>query len=203
MPSLHPRGRVNGSFKTLSPQPYIPDLNGGSQGLFPVSVTSAGQPPNGVQRDDNIMNRKADMNSSLYQTCLGLKMRLAQVPGFSKHIAEMEAENVTAKDSTDPVASMWDCFRRGYPLMTIYNALNPVVPLKVDESKLGEAKIGKAATFKFLQACLTDLRFPSNECFLITDLYGVDTTGFVKVCKTPEFMSSLPDLAVYSFGAGR
>ena len=127
------------------------------------------------------MNRKADLNSSLYQICLGLRKRLSEVPGFDQHIVEMEDEEAEADDSTDPVTSMWNCLRRGYPLMTIYNALQPRVPLEVDPSKVAESKIGKAATFKFLQACLTDLKFPANECFLITDLYGGDTTGFVKV----------------------
>ncbi|KAL8826688.1 MAG: hypothetical protein Q9170_007307 [Blastenia crenularia] len=78
---------------------------------------------------------------------------------------------------------MWNCLRRGYPLMTIYNALKPHSPLNVDANRVAERSIGKAATFKFLQACLTDLMIPANECFLITDLYGGDTTGFVKVTK--------------------
>lgn len=133
------------------------------------------------QREDNIMNRRADMNSSLYQICLGLRIRLAEVPGFSQHTAEMEEEEAEVEGLADPVTSMWNCLRHGYPLMTIYNALKPAVPLEVDASRLGEAKIGKAATFKFLQACLAELKFPPNECFLITDLYGGDTTGFVKV----------------------
>ena len=106
---------------------------------------------------------------------------MAEVPGFEVHMLEMEEEEAEANDSTDPVTSMWNCLRRGYPLMTIYNALKPKVPLEVDASKLPEAKLAKAATFKFLQACLTDLQYPASECFLITDLYGGDTTGFVKV----------------------
>ena len=130
------------------------------------------------------MNRRADMNSSLYQICLSLRIRLAEVPGFAHHIAEMEEEEAEIEDSSDPVTSMWNCLRRGYPLMTIYNALKPTVPLRVDQSRVAEAKIGKAATFKFLQACLTEQKFPANECFLITDLYGGDTTGFVKVSVT-------------------
>lgn len=171
---------TNGSFSSSSSASYMSDLPSGSQKILsPHNLTE--QRPNGVQRDDNIMNRKADMNSSLYQTCLGLKMRLAQVPGFAQHLAEIEEDEAENEDSTDPVDSIWSCFKRGYPLMTIYNALQKGTPLKVDASKIGEAKIGKAATFKFLQACLTELMFPSNECFLITDLYGSDTTGFVKV----------------------
>lgn len=65
--------------------------------------------------------------------------------------------------------------------MTIYNALNPKVRLEVDESRVAEKKRGQAATFKFLQACMAELKFPATECFIITDLYGDDTTGFVKV----------------------
>ncbi|KAI4121488.1 MAG: hypothetical protein LQ338_006330 [Usnochroma carphineum] len=95
----------------------------------------------------------------------------------------MEEEEAEADGATDPVTTMWNCLRRGYPLMTIYNALQPHNPIKVDASRVAERSIGKAATFKFLQACLTDLMIPANECFLITDLYGSDTTGFVKVTK--------------------
>ena len=65
--------------------------------------------------------------------------------------------------------------------MTIYNALKPKKPLTVDTSKLREDKIGKAATFQFLQACMSELKFPPSDCFLITDLYAGDTGGFVKV----------------------
>lgn len=108
-------------------------------------------------------------------------MRLAEVPGFAAHIALMEEEEADLEEISDPVTSMWNCLRRGFPLLTIYNALRPAVPLKVDASKIGESKVGKAATFKFLQACMAEQKFPPNECFLITDLYGGDTTGFVKV----------------------
>lgn len=200
--SLQARGHVNGGFTTPNSQPYIStksNFNGGSQGLFPPLVAPAAtQPPaSGIpQRDDNIMNRRADMNSSLYQICLGLRQRLGEVPGFAPHIAEMEEEEAEVEDSTDPVTSMWNCLRRGYPLMTIYNALRPAVPLKVDPSRVAEAKIGKAATFKFLQACLTELMFPPNECFLITDLYGGDTTGFVKVSAIPAIISCCRPLVV-------
>lgn len=185
--SLHARGHVTGGFVTSNSQPYISarsNFNGSSQGHFqPLMAPAVIQPPaSGIpQRDDNIMNRRADMNSSLYQICLSLRLRLAEVPGFAQHIAEMEEEEAEVEGLIDPVTSLWNCLRRGYPLMSIYNALKPAVPLKVDSSRIGEAKIGKAATFKFLQACLTELMFPPNECFLITDLYGGDTTGFVKV----------------------
>ena len=127
------------------------------------------------------MNIRAGEDSSLYQICMNLRMRLATVPGFEGHIAEMEEEEAETDDSIDPVTLMWNSLRRGYPLMTVYNALRPVKPLSVDPSKLKEKDLPKAATFKFLQACMRELKFQPSECFLITDLYGEDTTGFVKV----------------------
>jgi len=127
------------------------------------------------------MNIRAGADSSLYQICMNLRSRLATVPGFEGHIAEMDEEEAEAEDSIDPVTLMWNSLRRGYPLMTVYNALRPARLLDVDSSKVKEKDLGKAATFKFLQACMSDLKFEAGECFLITDLYGEDTTGFVKV----------------------
>ncbi|KAK2732348.1 hypothetical protein FQN57_002934 [Myotisia sp. PD_48] len=83
-------------------------------------------------------------------------------------------------DGNDPVASVWKCLRNGYPLMTIFNATHPTEPLTLNENKVQERNRPKAAAFKFLQACLQELEFPQQECFLITDLYGDSTTGFVK-----------------------
>lgn len=199
--SVHTRGHLNSPPYTSSgrssqsKQNVMPSttskVNGGQNGLFPppIPMASPNPSPDGVpQQDNNIMNRKADMNSSLYQICLNLRMRLAEVPGFDLHLAVMEEEEAEIEDSSDPVTSMWNCLRRGFPLMTIYNALRPAVPLSVDSTKIGESKIGKAATFKFLQACMAEQKFPPSECFLITDLYGGDTTGFVKVspCNSPQ-----------------
>ena len=133
------------------------------------------------------------MNSSLYQICLTLKRRLAEVPGFDRYILEMEQDERDGNDATDPVTSMWNMLRRGLPLMDIYNALQPRVRLEVNHSRVTEAKVGKAATFKFLQACLEELKFPPSECFLITDLYGSDTTGFVKVRGSRIHVARLED----------
>jgi cell division control protein 24 len=139
-------------------------------------------PVNGgpVMAEDNVINRKAGSDQSLYQICVNLQRRLAGVPGFQPHLQEMAADD-EEDQATDPVTSTWRCFRKGYPLMTIVNASNPEVPLEVDTQSVREAKIGKAATFKFLQSCMTEFQFPAQECFLISDLYTDDTNGFVKV----------------------
>ncbi|RWQ93432.1 putative Rho guanyl nucleotide exchange factor [Paecilomyces variotii] len=134
----------------------------------------------GPMAEDNIINRRG--GESMYQSCVNLKKRLAEVPGFERHMAEMEEED-RATGSTDPVASLWNCLREGYPLITIFNASQPDEQLEIDPAKVPEQKRPKAATFKFLQACLQDMAFPQQDCFLITDLYGDNTTGFIKVIK--------------------
>ncbi|KAL8826567.1 MAG: hypothetical protein Q9191_003718 [Dirinaria sp. TL-2023a] len=190
--SLHPRGTHPPAFANSGvashPSQFGPISarmapNGSQQGQPPSQALASPPPSDAPRPNDNIMNRRGDLSSSLYQICLDLKARMARVPNFEIFIAEMEEEEAEAMESTDPVTSMWNCLRRGYPLMAIYNALLPKAPLNVDASRMAESKVGKAATFKFLQACLTDLKFPPSECFLITDLYGGDTTGFVKVTK--------------------
>lgn len=65
--------------------------------------------------------------------------------------------------------------------MTIYNSLQPAEPLVIDEEKTPPPKRAKMAAFKFVQACLKDLQLLPGECFVISDLFGNDTTGFVKV----------------------
>lgn len=134
----------------------------------------------GPMAEDNIINRRG--GESLFQSCQNLKRRLAEVPGFERHLIEMD-EADRADGNTDPVASLWNCLRNGYPLLTIYNASLPDQVLEVDPARVAEAKRPKAATFKFLQACLQELAFPQQDCFLITDLYGESTTGFTKVIK--------------------
>lgn len=203
----HPPAFAN-SGVTAQPTPYGPASsrlisNGSNSELFSPQIMDRPPPSEAPKRNENIMNRRGDGNSSLYQICLNLKRRMARVPNFDIHIAEMEEEEAEANDSTDPVTSMWNCLRRGYPLMSIYNALMPHKPITVDASRMAEAKVGKAATFKFLQACLTDLKFPASECFLITDLYGGDTTGFVKVRCLTWFLPfpSLPGSLTVDFGA--
>ncbi|KAJ5920744.1 hypothetical protein N7454_000607 [Penicillium verhagenii] len=130
--------------------------------------------------EDNIINRRG--GESIYQSCVNLKRRLWEVPSFESYLEKMDEED-RERGNTDPVASLWGFLRDGYPLLSLYNASAPEEPLVVDPAKVPEAKRPKAATFKFLQACLQELAFPQQDCFLITDLYGDSTTGFIKVIK--------------------
>ena len=149
---------------------------------IPTTMNSGGGGPpnaNDVTATANIMNSVADASSSLFQICVSLRQRLMGVPGFSDALIEEEED---ADEDTDPVTVLWRTFRRGLPLILLYNALEPAQPLVLGAS-VREDKRGKAATFKFLQACVNDLKFPAEDCFIVTDLYGDDTTGFVKVAR--------------------
>ncbi|KAL4976660.1 hypothetical protein BDW66DRAFT_48749 [Aspergillus desertorum] len=141
---------------------------------------TAGLNSGGPVAEDNIINRRG--NEGIYQSCVNLKRRLAEVPGFEPYLREMEEEDL-AQGNSDPVASLWNYLRHGYPLLAIYNASDPGEPLEIDTAKVPEARRPKAATFKFLQAAIQEMAFPQQECFLITDLYGENTIGFTKVIK--------------------
>ncbi|PKY02566.1 RhoGEF GTPase [Aspergillus campestris IBT 28561] len=130
--------------------------------------------------EDNIINRRG--GESIYQSCVNLKKRLAELPSFRPHLEERERID-QEQGNTDPVASLWNLLREGFPLLTIFNSSDPEEFLEVDPAKVPEAKRPKAATFKFLQASLQELAFPQPDCFLITDLYGESTTGFIKAIK--------------------
>ncbi|KAI6817885.1 hypothetical protein KC340_g14529 [Hortaea werneckii] len=159
-------------FPPLPPPPTAPP-NAATSG--PVSDGNGGL----VKATDNIMNSVASASSSLFQICVSLRSRLLLVPAFSPSLLDEER---VADEDTDPVTVLWRTFRRGYPLMDLYNALGPEKPLEVGEGVKGE-KRGKAATFKFLQACVRELGMEQEECFIVTDLFGDDTTGFVKVAR--------------------
>ncbi|KAM4066321.1 pleckstrin-like domain-containing protein [Hirsutella rhossiliensis] len=146
----------------------VPGQNGG-----PIVATS------------NIINQKADASRSLYQICVSLKQRLAQVPGFEPFLDQL--------DPTDPVDPLWNLFRTGYPLLAIYNSLQPAEPLKVDDPNASEAKKSKIAIFRFVQACMKELRVPPAESFVITDLMGNDTSGFVKVTQVVNYVLDLAE----------
>lgn len=148
----------------------------------PPTFPSQGTPVNGgpVEAADNVLNKRADKESSLFHSGLQLQLRLRAIPGFDRWMNEEEDK---ADDDADPVTLLWRTFRRGFPLLDIYNALNPTVRLTVDTQKMSEnntKKFEKMAAYKFLHACINELNFPAEECFIIGDLFSDDTTGFVK-----------------------
>lgn len=110
---------------------------------------------------------------------MNLRDRLGQVPDFDEYWSDFEDED--EGEESDPVSSLWRCLRKGYPLMTIYNAIQPSTPLVIDENSVSEKNRPKTAASKFVLACLKDLKLPAASTFQLQDLFGDDTTGFVKV----------------------
>lgn len=104
---------------------------------------------------------------------------MAQVPNFEEHLIDSDDED--EGEDMDPVSSLWRCLRKGTPLITIWNCLQPPELLVLDPN-LREDKKPKIAAFKFVEACLKgELHLDSSVCFSLQDLFGDDTTGFVKV----------------------
>ncbi|KAF5483712.1 Rho guanine nucleotide exchange factor scd1 [Colletotrichum fructicola] len=193
-PVFQNQNGIGGLPNTMSNAPRASQLSGstaftsaGSINSFAsTSTITPAQNGGPVIATANIINQKADASRSLYQICMSLKQRLAQVPGFDPYLQEL--------DPTDPVESLWSLFRTGYPFLDIYNALQPEKPLEIDgpNAAASESKKSKIAIFKFIQACLKELGIPSAECFVISDVLGNDTTGFVK---TTQVVNLVLDLA--------
>ena len=159
-----------------------------NQSPFPPSTPVNGGP---VEASDNVLNKRADKDTSLFQRCLTLQLRLRAIHGFDRWMAEEENK---ADDDADPVTLLWRTFRRGYPLMELYNTLGPKNLLVIPNAKSDEKsqkKNEKMATYKFIQACVNELGISQENCFILSDLYGDDTTGFVKVCRRPTMLPPL------------
>lgn len=159
-------------------------LFGQAPPVFPTLATPVNGGP--VEASDNVLNKRADKDTSLFQRCLTLQMRLRAIPGFERWLIE-EEDRADDDEPVDPVTLLWRTFRRGYPLMELYNALGPRTLLAIPNAKGDEKsqkKHEKMATYKFIQACVGELAISQENCFILMDLYGDDTTGFVKVCNT-------------------
>ena len=148
------------------------------------TVVATPAPSSGpITGTNNVLNRTGDENESLFQMCKNVRTRCSGVPGFEEQCLEVEDE--LDDQENDPVLVLWNVIRKGYPLASIYNLLNPADPIEIDESKVAEHKRSQAAAYKFTQACMQALRFPQQECFMVTDLKGtereVNFDGFSKV----------------------
>ncbi|KAF3037812.1 hypothetical protein E8E12_006491 [Didymella heteroderae] len=157
-------------------------LFGQAPPVFPTLATPVNGGP--VEASDNVLNKRADKDTSLFQRCMTLALRLRAIPGFERWLVEEEDRADDDDGPVDPVTLLWRTFRRGYPLMDLYNALGPRTPLVIPNAQADEKsqkKHEKMATYKFIQACVNELGISQESCFILTDLYGDDTTGFVKV----------------------
>jgi cell division control protein 24 len=113
-------------------------------------------------------------SGSLYHICRSVLDKLSTVDGMANYL-EVET-------TTDPVSKLSRICRLGYPLCTLYNALNPAKPLSVENNPtLNARNCCKAVVYYFIVACRNDLLFPEEDMFTITNLFTDDTNGFVKV----------------------
>jgi cell division control protein 24 len=166
----------------LSGAATFPTTNSSTSVNSLSTASTIAAPSNGqVVATSNIINQKADASKSLYQICVALKQRLAKVPGFGDYMEELE-HMAADPDEGGPVESLWKLLRTGYPLLAIYNVLQPDTPLQVQAGpEVSQSKRSKIAILRFVEACKSKLMLPTTEVFIITDLAGNDTTGFVKV----------------------
>ncbi len=142
----------------------------------PVSMNSdLGRP---ILDKDNIINVRD--GESLYRQCIKLRRRLSGVPGFRPFLSDMEQRE---QEGADPVSSLWQCFRSGMPLLTIYNASNPEEGDLHINTNLPEKKWGKEAAFLFIKSCMQQMKIPTQDTFTVSELYSDNTTGFIKVIK--------------------
>lgn len=174
---------------SMSSAPRASQLSGST--AFPSTTSLASlanastivSPPPGGQviATNNIINQKADASRSLYQICVTLKQRLRLVPNFEDYLQQLEDKELEDGPDGGPVEGLWSLLRTGLPLLRIYNSTDPDDPLDV-ASVPNEQKRAKMAIGKFVQGCSQNLKIPSQDMFIISDLLGTDTTGFVKVC---------------------
>ena len=129
----------------------------------------------------NVLNKRGDESQSLFQICVNTRQRLRGIPECEEALQREEEDAQDHNEDADPVTLLWRTLRQGSPLMALYNAFSPEVLLSVPPNKI--TKRDQAASMKFITACIRELKFPMTDMFTISELYGEDTTGFVKVTR--------------------
>ena len=113
-------------------------------------------------------------SGSLYHTCRSVLDRISCVEGMANYLDQCP--------DADPLSKLTLICRQGFPLCTLYNALEPTELLKDDtDPSLNAVNSCKKNVYHFIVACRSQLLFPEEDMFTITDLYQDDTNGFVKV----------------------
>jgi cell division control protein 24 len=130
---------------------------------------------------NNVLNRRGDESQSLFQICVNTRQRLRGIPECDEALLQEEEDAQEHNEDADPVTLLWRTLRQGFPLIALYNAFKPAVPLSVDPNKI--TKRDQTASMKFITVCIRELKFPMTDMFTISELYGEDTTGFVKVTR--------------------
>ncbi|GAA5990443.1 hypothetical protein JCM10908_007375 [Rhodotorula pacifica] len=155
---------------------------------------------------NSALNKTASASSSIYQRCTALRERLYRVPDFRDRFVEDTEQSLaaiaststsaappaafgsTAPDSpmqTDPVSQVLSVLRLGASLCFVFNRLGHAHQLDVNpQATLSNLKACQRGAAHFIMACKQDLQWPEQDLFAVSELYGQDTNGVVKVVHT-------------------
>ncbi|KAF5094146.1 hypothetical protein D0Z00_003684 [Geotrichum galactomycetum] len=82
----------------------------------------------------------------------------------------------------DPVTHLWQFFRLGSSLCALFNALQPKTQLNVVVTT--DVKRCKRSLYDFVQGCKSELGYPDDELFTISNVFSDNTTDLLKVIRT-------------------
>ncbi|RVD82929.1 uncharacterized protein DFL_007339 [Arthrobotrys flagrans] len=133
--------------------------------------------------NDSVINKQADASQSLYQICRQLKKRLELIPGMDRYLEQFATDPEHPDLPADPVYQLWHTFRTGAPLILLYNTLRPDNQVAGVDEIPDSLNKKKALVFRFLKNINEELGLIGDNTFIITNVYGDDTNGFVKVAK--------------------
>ncbi|OCL13200.1 hypothetical protein AOQ84DRAFT_333018 [Glonium stellatum] len=138
------------------------------------------------ETDDDLFNdptandATSGHEKSLFHVSRAILNSLGTVPLLEPLLSQLFQEE--GNEETDPVELLWQLLRRGDALLAIYNSLCPNDPLSIPYYLQGR-KLNKWVASNFLRLCSERLKLPSSELFMLVDLYGDSTNGFVKVTR--------------------
>ncbi|KAK1828645.1 hypothetical protein QBC39DRAFT_149877 [Podospora conica] len=134
--------------------------------------------------------------SSIFHECVELEAQLLQLKKCSfKQILEEE------RPSVDILATLVSVFRRGGPLLQLYNQLDSSYEERwksLQRQTLSQSSMSaKLAVAEFVQACVRRQAIPIADLFTVTDLMDDDTSNHIKVIRlVRQITSRLVDAGV-------
>lgn len=156
-----------------------------------MNISVSGSAPIGAT-----INNSSD-SPSLFQLADRLHERLLSVPGLSPFLAmcaqqpdfahnPVPSSVVPPGKRIDPVSHLWQFFRLGSSLCALFNALSPKTPLTVVVTN--DVKTCKRSVYDFVQACKSELNYPDDELFTISNVFSDNTTDLLKVIHTVKLL---------------
>ncbi|KUJ22170.1 uncharacterized protein LY89DRAFT_395334 [Mollisia scopiformis] len=126
---------------------------------------------------------------SLCEECLELELRLSRIPGIPEYFEKVTDDHL----EEDPLTRLILVLRQGLPLLMILEKFQGFEHCtEVGSDYNDPLKLPKAATYKFISTCVHQdgLRLAPDKCFSVSELFGHDSTGFMKVSSIPCTESS-------------